>query len=131
MINEKIDPEKFCTKFFFPEDFSKIYLGNKNTLTHCTCPPPPKFPEPEPIDEEYIYDSRYISEKDLKEYYAEYEEMIREKREIEMEKYYESNFFINNYDYEIEEEEELYVSNDDDEEEMEYSEDDFEVVGEK
>ena len=99
MINEKIDPEKFCTKFFFPEDFSKIYLGNKNTLTHCTCPPPPKFPEPEPIDEEYIYDSKFI---------------------------------INNNDYEIEEEaEELYVSNDDDEEEIEYSEDDFEVVGKK
>ena len=75
MLNESVDAKKFCK---IPHvDIENIYLGPSTKLTHCSCPPPPLYPEKEPFDEEYLNDSRYISEKDRKLYEQEFEEILK------------------------------------------------------
>ena len=69
-MKESIDTQKFCQ---IPQiDIDNIYLGPKNILPHCSCPSPPQYLESEPLDEEYLNDSRYISKKDRLAYMEEY-----------------------------------------------------------
>jgi hypothetical protein len=103
-MKESIDTQKFCQ---IPQiDIDNIYLGPKNILPHCSCPSPPQYLESEPLDEEYLNDSRYISKKDRLAYMEEYN-AIKEK-DIKFECYnyqpqeiIENNFFSEEYREEI------------------------------
>lgn len=128
MSKKTIEVNKFCK---IPQvDIKNIYLGVSLPLSHCSCPAPPRFPEPEPIDEGYLNDSRYISEKDRKLYEQEFEEIMK-KHDLKREMYYNYTPQITednrtNYD---EQEEDIYSEHTEDEEEDNYvDDDDFEIV---
>ena len=128
-MSKTIDPQKFCKNTQI--NINNIYLGPSKILSPCTCPPPPEFLESKPIDEGYLYDSRYISKEDRIKYENEYNKMIKEK-EAEL-KYYdyrpiqmvEKNYFE-------EEPEDEFRNEHSEEEDDEYVDDgDFEIVGKK
>lgn len=126
MSKKTIDVNKFCK---IPQvDINNIYLGVSSPLPHCSCPPPPIFPKPEPIDEGYLNDSRYISEKDRKLYEAEFHELLKSKQ-MEYELFYDyrpQQMEENKYE---DFEEDISSENSDEEEEDIYDdEDDFEIV---
>ncbi len=126
MPSEPIDPKKFCR---MPQiDIKNIYLGPSSKLSFCSCPSPPKYLDCEPIDEGYLYDSRYISEKDRLIYEKEFEE-IQRKYEMENQMIYNFQPVINvKIDYN-DHEEYIYNELSDEEEEEEYvDDDDFEIV---
>ena len=126
MSKKTIDVNKFCK---IPQvDINNIYLGVSSPLPHCSCPTPSLFPKPEPIDEGYLNDSRYISEKDRKLYEAEFHELLKSKQ-MEYELFYDyrpQQMEENKYE---DFEEDISIENSDDEEEDVYEdEDDFEIV---
>ena len=126
MPRESVDPKKFCR---MPQiDIKNIYLGPSRKLIFCSCPLPPKYLDCEPIDEGYLYDSRYISEKDRLIYEKEFEE-IQRKYEMENQIVYNFQPVINiETDYN-DHEEDIYNEASDEEEEEEYvDDDDFEIV---
>ena len=130
-MSKTIDPQKFCKNTQI--DINNIYLGPSQILSPCTCPPPPKFLESKPIDEGYLYDSRYISKEDRIKYENEYNQMIKE-REAELRNYYDYRpiqMVEKNY-FEEEPEEEFRNEHSEEEDEDEYIDDgDFEIVGKK
>ena len=127
MNNETIDAQKFCK---MPQiDIKNIYLGPKNILPHCSCPPPPLYLESEPIDEEYLNDSRYVSQKHKEMYKKEYLESIKEQYQYDVYDYLPTD----NFNEEIHDEyNETYVvdtSDDEDENDDRYIDDgEFELV---
>jgi hypothetical protein len=130
MLKEPVDVLKFCK---MPQiDIDNIYLGPSTKLTQCSCPPPPKYLDSEPFDEEYLNDSRYISEKDRLLYQKEFEEIVRNneimrKNEIKYEMYYNYTPQIRDDNYDNEEDSHNEIT--DDEDEDNYVEDeDFEIV---
>ena len=127
MSKKTIDAAKFCK--VTQVDIENIYLGPSKILTHCLCPPPPLFPDPDPIDEGYLNDSRYISDKDRKLYEKEFEELIKN-REMENKLYYDyrpQKFEENKYDN-FEDDISVEQSDEDEEEDIYDDEDDFEIV---
>ena len=125
-MNEPIDTQKFCK---MPQiDIDNIYLGPKTILPHCSSPSPPQYLESEPFDEEYLNDSRYISEKDRLIYEKEFEEI---QKQYEMKNQIEYNFQpqMNEENHYNERDEDIYNEPSDEEEEEEYVDDDyFEIV---
>ena len=125
MPSEPIDQKKFCR---MPQiDIKNIYLGPSSTLSFCSCPPPPKYLDSEPIDEGYLYDSRYISEKDRLIYQKEFEE-IQKQYEMENQIVYNFHPQINEENHYNEYDEEVHIEPSDEEEEEYVDDDDFEIV---
>ena len=126
MPREPIDQKKFCR---MPQiDIKNIYLGPSSTLSFCSCPPPPKYLDSEPIDEGYLYDSRYISEKDRLIYQKEFEE-IQKQYEMENQIVYNFQPQINEENHYNEHDDDFHNELSDEEEEEEYvDDDDFEIV---
>jgi len=89
-----INPKKFCK---IPQiDIVNIYLGPKNILSYCSCPSPTKSLEYKPFDEEYLNDSRYISEKDKVVYNKLYNSM-KENTNFECYNYQPQEIIENNF----------------------------------
>ena len=127
MNNEKIDVQKFCKT---PQiDIQNIYLGPQTSIKYCSCPPPPKYIESEPLDEEYLNDSRYVSEKDRIKYMEEYNLMIKEQQYLNDYDYQPIEILENNFLSEHFEEEHISEMSDDDyEDEYVDDEGEFELV---
>jgi hypothetical protein len=109
-------------------DIKNIYLGPSSKLSYCSCPSPPKYLDSEPFDEEYLNDSRYISEKDRLIYEKEFEE-IQKQHEMKNQLVYNYQPVINvETDYN-DHEEDIYNEPSDEEDDEEYvDDDDFEKV---
>lgn len=130
-MSKTIDTQKFCK---MPQiDINNIYLGPSQILQHCSCPSPPLYLETEPIDEGYINDSRYISEKDRELYEKEFYDMIKVHKERQMYLYnYQPIIVINNTFSEEENYDDDNLTENSDEEDDDYIDDgDFEIVGKK
>ena len=129
-MKESIDAQKFCQ---MPQiDINNIYLGPKNILPHCSCPSPPQYLESEPFDEEYLNDSRYISEKDKLKYMEEYNAIMKEDIKLMCYNYQPQEIIENNFFSEEYREENMSdFSEDEDDNEDNYVDDegDFQLVG--
>jgi hypothetical protein len=126
MPSEPIDPKKFCRMLQI--DIKNIYLGPSSKLSYCSCPPPPEYLDSEPFDEEYLNDSRYISEKDRLIYEKEFEE-IQKQYEMKNQIVYNFQPQMNEENHYNERDEDIYNEPSDEEEEEEYVDDDyFEIV---
>ena len=94
-MKESIDTQKFCQ---IPQiDIDNIYLGPKTILPHCSSPSPPQYLESEPFDEEYLNDSRYISEKDKLKYMEEYNAIKQEEIKLMCYNYQPQEIIVNNF----------------------------------